>query len=142
MSEYFFESEHLLADYDPDSRIARIIYKAVITPESTAQAYQWAMEEGPKIGMDNIYGLIYDFRTVTEFHKENFQAVKRQSSEAKRMVDMSRLPVALIVANLYQEQMLRVSTKLTGAEERAQIVYSEEEAQKHLRHWHEQHDAS
>ena len=55
---------------------------------------------------------------------------------------MSHIPVGLIVRTIYQEQMVRISTKLTQQTQRMKIVKSMDEALAFIQEWNQQHRAT
>src|SRR5688572_3857502 len=132
MTQYRLDEEHLKIVYDTETNIGTTTYQATLMPQHTAEAYQWFMDYLDRIGLGNIRGLIFDFRNVQKFEQGNFQAVKRESRRVNEELDLSHFPVALLVGNLFQEEMVRVSSKITGTETRIRIVHSDEEATKFI----------
>ena len=123
------DSEHLKLLYDLDTEIGTITYQETLTPQRTAEAYEFLYTNAVNglVTLQNVRGLIFDFRNVQRFEQGNFQAVKRESRRANEDLDLSHIPVALLVSNLYQEEMVKVASKITGQEKRIRIVHSEEE---------------
>jgi hypothetical protein len=127
MTQYRLDEPHLKILFDTDTGIGTTTYQAVLLPQHTAEAYQWFAAYLDRIGLQNIRGLIFDFRNVQKFEQGNFQAVKRESKQINTELDLSHFPVALLISNLYQEEMVRVASKITGQEKRIRILHSEEE---------------
>ena len=137
------DEDDLRTYYDPETKIAFGFYGAIISPAVTLKAYQWGVNMTLDIGIENLHGGVYDFRRVQEFKQENFQAVKRESREAHQTVDLSRVPMSLIVETMYQEQMVKVSSKISvGDASRILIVHSMQEALDHIKHWHAEQEKS
>jgi hypothetical protein len=99
-------------------------------------AYSWLFTQGANVGLENIYAFIFDFSQVQKFEKENTLTTKRQSQTARAAVDLSRIPAALIVNNIYQEQMVLLSAKVNEVEERTRIVKSHAEAMTFIELFH------
>lgn len=64
-------------------------------------------------------------------------ALRRERQKSLKQVDFSAIPTALLVKDLYQEQMVRVTMRLTEQSNRMQIVYSLEEAKLFIQDWHQ-----
>src|SRR5690242_16635271 len=119
---------NVIGHYDSYKRIFYVSYRNILNAESTALAYGWLFTEVPKINIENVYAFIFDFTLVAKFERENTMAAKRQSQTARAVVDLSRIPAALIVHTVLQEQMVLLSTKINEVEERTRIVKSQAEA--------------
>jgi hypothetical protein len=133
MEQFRLEKDYLKIVFNPDTGIGTVTYHETLTPQITAEAYHWFIDHAELVAL--IKGWIFDFRQVQKFEQGNFQAIKRESRETRQEVDISHIPVALIVGTLYQEQMVKVASKITGQEKRIQLVYTEEEALKFFREW-------
>jgi hypothetical protein len=115
---------NLTAHYDEDKQIFFITYKKTLTADMTNKAYSWLFKNGLPLGIDNIRAFIFDFTAVSTFRRDNTFASKRQSQTANKVVDLSRIPVALIVNTIYQEQMVVLSMNVNGVEDRTKICKS------------------
>lgn len=133
-------TENVTASFDPDTRIACITYTGELTPAITTQAYGWIISKALEVGVENIYGGYFDFRDVTKFLVENVRTVKRAHKSKPPAVDFSRTPTGLIVKDLYQESMVRVSMRVNEQSDRLRIVHSEEEALQFLDEWHQSNE--
>lgn len=131
------KTDNVSASYDPETRIATVTYYGALTPSITAQAYAWIFSGAQKLGVENIYGGIIDFREVTTFELANIRTVKREHTMHRGEVDFSTLPTALLVKTMYQEQMVRVSMRVTDQSSRLRIVYDEDEAHTFIKNWHQ-----
>ncbi|MCI0712291.1 MAG: hypothetical protein L0154_19210 [Chloroflexi bacterium] len=127
--------------FDVDSGILRIAYSGNVTPEITGSIYTWGWKLSEGVGVENIHGMITDFRAVVKFAPQSLGAAVKESRRINKAFDLSRLPVALIVRNLYQEHMVKISTDLSGNSERRKIVYSDDEALAFIENWHASHSA-
>ena len=115
--------------FDKDTRIFHIHYKGILDAEATNKAYSWLFTQGTEVGgIDNIYAFVFDFTEVVKFRRDNTFATKRQSQTAKVSIDLSRVPAALVVKNIYQEQLVLLSMKVNDVEERTKICKSHAEA--------------
>ena len=130
-------SEALDLWFDETTRIYHVTYKGKLVPDSSVKAYSRFGNLVAERGLDAIWGAIFDFRPVTEFHNTNLTTTQNQSRQANRQYDLSRLPVALVVDDFYKEQMVRVSARVNKVEKRTRIVYSTEEALKFFEVFHE-----
>lgn len=126
----------LRANYDSDKKIFYVHYVGTLTSEATKRAYAWLFQNGLSIGIENIRAFIFDFTDVTRFRRDNTFASKRESQTANRVVDLSRIPVALIVDTIYQEQMVLLSMMVNGVEDRTKICKSHAHAMTFIDQFH------
>lgn len=129
-------TDHVSATYNSETKMATVTYQGALTQSVTTKAYQWIFASAMKIGVENIYGSMFDFREVTSFELANIRTVKREKT-AHADVDFSQVPTGLIVKTMYQEQMVRVSMRVTEQSDRLRIVYSEEDALAFIKSWHQ-----
>jgi hypothetical protein len=122
--------------FDIHNRIFYVTYRGTLNADTTNKAYMWLFIEGAKVNIANIHAFIFDFSQVTKFERENTFATKRQSQTARAAVDLSRIPAALVVKTVYQEQMVLLSTKVNEVEERTRIVKSQAEAMTFIDQFH------
>lgn len=108
--------------------IIHVSYRGVIDSHLTMQAYNWRKQFFQTVPINYVRGEIFDFRDVTDFMPGHLRTVQQASSEIHRMVDLSNVPAALIVANAYQMQTIHVAAQLTPTIERKQVVWTREEA--------------
>ena len=127
--------------FDPESHILRISYSGNVTPENTGGIYAWGWQLSEMVGVKNICGMITDFRMVVTFAPQSLGTALRESRRINKAYDLRQLPVAHIVKNMYQEQMVTISTELSGNPDRMKIVYSEDEALAFIESWHLSHSA-
>src|SRR5215207_574721 len=115
---YIFNVKELKTDYvhctiDQETRTTRIVYTGEIDAQTTSQVYMWMMTEGTDEVLKNLRGTIFDFRKVKSFNPGNLSTIQRKSRELNTNITTYLIPVALVVANMYQEQMLRVSNQIS-----------------------------
>lgn len=123
--------------FDAQKRIFHVNYTGVLDAEATNKAYSWLFTQGTVVGgVENIYAFIFDFTKVSKFRRDNTFATKRQSQTAKVSVDLRRIPAALVVSNIYQEQMVLLSMKVNDVEERTKICKSHAEAMTFIELFH------
>lgn len=130
------KNENVNAYFDSETGISHIAYTGVLTSSVTSQLYEWVKELMPIIGDNATRAVVFDFRGVTKFAQDNLRTVQRKSKEINRAKDQSDHPVALIVGNMYQEQMVSVTNRLVPGEDRKRIVHSQEEALAYINEWH------
>lgn len=116
--------------FDKENRILRIGYHGIITPDANRVVYTWMgrffLDLGDGIG--NVNGSIYDFRDVSDF-VNRYMSTASQYTKHLMNIDGNHHPVAFIVQNLYQEEMVRLTMKINADDKRKQIFNSEAEAQ-------------
>jgi hypothetical protein len=127
---------NVVGHYDSYKRIFYVSYRNTLNASTSAIAYGWLFTEVPKINIENVYAFIFDFTQVHRFERENTVATKRQSQTARAVADLSRVPAALIVNTVLQEQMVLLSTKINEVEERTRIVKSQAEAMTFIEQFH------
>ena len=125
------------ASYDDSTGIVLIAYRGDITREDSAAVYGWLDELISAIGVNAIYGEIFDFRDVTEFMADNLMEARSKSRSLNLRIDTSRFPVAMIVRNFYQQEILRGPMQNVPHNTRKRIVHSEGEALDFIMEWHE-----
>lgn len=135
MTNFKLETNQATAYYDPQSQIAHIRYNGVLSADVTVEVYGWLDEIYQSIGSENMSGQIFDFRDVEAFSEDNLQTARKTSNRMNMKVDNSHIPVALIVANHEQEEILRGPMRIPAEHVRKRIVWSEEEAQQFLVEW-------
>jgi hypothetical protein len=129
---------NLSGNFDADKQIFHIHYRGTLTADITTKAYSWLFQNGNTVGLDNIRAFIFDFTKVSQFRRDNTFAAKRQSQTANAVVDLSRIPAALIVNTIYQEQMVILSMKVNGVEDRTKICKSHTHAMSFIEHFHQE----
>lgn len=130
-------TEQVSAHWDAELRVARVVYRGILSPAVTMAFYDWMLGNAAEI-LDKgvvVRGGVYDFREVTDFQSTNMSTTVRASQNANRQYDFSKIPSAFIVANDYQDRTLRIYLKITPQEHRKRIVKSEAEALQFLDEW-------
>lgn len=133
---------NVTAYYDENKHIFFVSYKGNLTADITNKAFAWLFQSG--VPIETIYALIFDFTAVAKFRRDNTFATKRQSQTVNAVVDLSRIPVALIVDTIYQEQMVLLSMNINKVEERTKICKSHTQAMTFFEEFHQKlakHDA-
>lgn len=130
------DEERVNAHFDTEQNISFITYTGVLDSEVTAQLYGWVKSLLDIIGPEATHAVVFDFRAVTRFAQDNLRAAQRESKQINRQPAAVNHPVALIVSNMYQEQMVRVANRLSPNEDRKRIVYSMDEAMQFIDEWH------
>lgn len=139
MVKFHYSRPGVEGHFNPQNGILRVSYTEKVTSEVTSAIYQWGWKLSESVGTENIYGMITDFRDVESFAPQSLGTALKESRRINQAFDLRRLPVALIVKNMYQEQLVNISTDLSGHPDRMKIVYSVEEALAFIDQWHETH---
>jgi hypothetical protein len=91
-----------------------------------------------KIGTENLYGEVFDFREVTFFSLDNLIGARKNSRRMNIMANTHEFPVAMIVASRMQEEVLRGPMQVMPGNKRKRIVKTVDEAVAFLDEWHGQ----
>lgn len=128
--------ENAVAHFDSESRIAHITYRGFLTAEASTAVYDWLADLTESIGMETFYGEIFDFREVTDFMPDNLITARKKSRRRNLSHDVRGLPVAMIVKDFYQQEILRGPMQNVENNPRKAIVRTPEEARAFLDAWH------
>lgn len=131
------QQEKVIARYNEESRTIYITYNGSLGAEASGAAYEWIDTVIHEVGIENVYGEIFDFREVFEFLPENLMDARKKSRRMNMKNNIRNLPVAMIINGLVQEEILRGPLQNVPENTRKRIVYSMEEAQAFLDEWHE-----
>lgn len=142
MSDYELAIDRASAYFDPEEGIAYITYSGSLDGEVTVQVYDWLSALYDKVGLENIYGQVFDFRAVENFDQSNLTTARRTSNRMNMSKDTSQFPVALIVANHAQEEILRGPMRIPEGHVRKRIVWSQDEAIEFLHSWNRRERSS
>lgn len=123
------------AHYDADSRIIYVSYNGYLSGESNNAVYEWLANVLDTLGLDQIQGEIFDFREVTEFLPDNLMDARRNSRRYNFKNDLRTLPVAMIVKDFYQEEILRGPMQNVEENKRKSIVRDMDAAQAFITNW-------
>jgi hypothetical protein len=130
------KTEKADARFDEESRIAYIEYRGILTAEESLAIYDWLADLVQELGIENIYGEIFDFREVSEFASDNLMEARRNSRRHNMRNRIRKLPVAMIVSNYYQEEILRGPMQNVEENKRKTVVWNMDDAIAFLRDWH------
>jgi hypothetical protein len=133
MTSLHIEKAH--AHYDAESRIVYVTYRGLLTSEDSTKVYQWLHELMVQLGSENLYGEIWDFRDVQEFLPDNLMDARKKSRGLNLRINVD-FPVAMIVKDFYQEEILRGPMQNVPENTRKAIVRSMDEAHQFLAEWH------
>jgi hypothetical protein len=112
------------------------IYGKILTPEITAKVYAEGTKIVKSVGVENVRGLLLDFRAVERFIAGNLPTAQSESYRLNARYSLDHIPVALIVETPMQEQMVRVSLRSTPGQERKRIVRTDDDAWTFITQWH------
>ena len=133
------ETNTASAHYDDDHNVVWITYRGLLDAEATAKVYNWLAEFFEDHGDNEISGEVFDFRGVNTFGPDNLFEARKKSRGFNLKQNMSDIPVAMICANFYQEEILRGPMQNVPENPRKTIVHSEAEALQFIRDWHSEH---
>lgn len=131
------KTEKANAYYDEESHIAFVKYSGLLTADESLAVYDWLGDLLQEVGLDNMYGEVFDFRKVSEFATDNLMDARRNSRRYNMRNNVRRLPVSMIVSNYYQEEILRGPMQNVEENKRKTIVWNMDDAIAFLNEWHE-----
>ncbi len=140
MSIVPLKMEQASAYYDEESKIAFVKYSGVLSAEESTAVYDWLADLVEAIGLDSIYGEVFDFREVKEFAPDNLMQARRNSRRYNMRNNVRRLPVAMIISNFYQEEILRGPMQNVEENKRKTLVHEMDDALAFLKGWHEEQE--
>jgi len=132
------KTEQIEAEFDDIRGFLLVKYHGELSSDITKQFYGWLMGEmqaNPE-KVSEARGSIYDFRDVTDFGMDNLSATQQSSKQVSKQADVTNHPVALIVNDVYQEGMVKLSMQVTEQQERKRIVKSVDEAVAFIQSWY------
>lgn len=132
------ETDGFSAYLNEETKIPHVTYPEYLIPEVTTNMYAWFGDLIDEYGIENLRGCIFDFTQVKKFHPANFRTARAESRKINEKADLSAFPVAFLVQDMKQEQMLRVSMRLTQNPARLRIVYSFESAVAFIKEWYKE----
>ncbi len=123
------------AHYNADSHVVYVTYRGLLSAEDSTTVYQWLHDLVLEVGTDHIYGEVFDFRDVQEFLPDNLMDARKKSRGLNLRINVD-FPVAMIVKDFYQEEILRGPMQNVPENTRKSIVRSMDEAQQFIAEWH------
>lgn len=123
------------AHYDADTRIVYIAYRGLLSADASTKVYHWLHELMLELGSENLYGEVWDFREVQEFLPDNLMDARKKSRGLNLRINVD-FPVAMVVKDFYQEEILRGPMQNVPENTRKAIVRSMDEAHQFLAEWH------
>ena len=130
------DQQRVTAHYDPERRVAYIVYSGILEATDSAAAYAWLNAIIEEIGVEHLHGEIFDFRAVKQFQSDNLIDARKNSRRLNLRVDIHQTPVAMIVRDQVQEEILRGPMRNVRENRRKRIVLSEDEAYAFFTEWH------
>ena len=131
------DHELVVATFDPETAIALIDYRGALDAEASAAAYNWLQDLLEKIGSEALFGEIFDFRRVTQFKTDNLIDARKHSRRMNLMMETYYFPVAMVVGNAMQEEILRGPMRVMPGNPRKRIVYEMDDAVAFIQSWHQ-----
>lgn len=136
MSIQPLETPNASARYDEDHNIVWVTYTGLLDAGATASVYHWLANFFEAHDNQSIDGEVFDFRKVETFGPDNLFEARKKSRGFNLKQDVSTLPVAMICANFYQEEILRGPMQNVPENNRKSIVKTEAEALEFIANWH------
>jgi hypothetical protein len=130
------EREHVTAYYNSERRVAYIEYRGILGAGASNAAYTWLEDVIEAVGIDNIYGEIFDFTKVTQFQPDNLIDARKNSRKLNLRVNIHNTPVAMIVRDEVQREILRGPMRNVPENKRKRIVANEQEAFEFFDEWY------
>ncbi|PJF29259.1 MAG: hypothetical protein CUN52_09280 [Phototrophicales bacterium] len=122
--------------YDSRNQVILVSYHKELNAENTIMMYQWLFSSIEKRGLLGVRGVIYDFTDVQKFTPSNLISTQRGSMAINAKVDLSRIPVAMLVKTIMQEQQVSIAMNITPGEQRKRIVKSMSQALTFINDFH------
>lgn len=132
------DSETVHAYRDAETDISYITYKGAVDGRTTQAVYEWVKDLLTYIDNTKTRGVVMDFRQVTKFMPDHLSTVRRESRDLNKAETLVH-PVAMVVQNLYQEQMVKVSVRMSERPDHVQFVNSIEEGLAFFADWNARH---
>jgi hypothetical protein len=132
------KTEQIEAEFDDVRGLLLVKYRGELSSDVTKQFYGWLMGEmqtNPE-KVTEARGSVYDFRDVTDFGIDNLSATQQGSKQVTKQADVTNHPVALIVNDVYQEGMVKLSMQVTDQQDRKRVVKSMDEAVTFIQEWY------
>ena len=139
MSIPTLDIEKATAIFNADERIVMVTYRGLLDGETSTQVYNWLADLIETIGIENIYGEIFDFRDVQEFMPDNLMDARRNSRRHNLKNNVKKLPVVMVISNHVQEEILRGPMQNVEENKRKTIVWNMDDAHAFLNQWHAEH---
>ena len=136
MSIQPLDTPNASAQYDEEHNVVRVTYRGVLGADATISVYHWLAEFFAIRDNNDIRGEIFDFREVQSFGPDNLFEARKKSRGFNLKQDISELPVAMVCANFYQEEILRGPMRNVPENNRKRIVNTEAEALEFIDEWH------
>ena len=127
--------------YDDARRVRYIIYGTRHSLELIKITYHWTLNLTSSIGSGVLAGSVIDYTRIGEFEAGNLAAIRENyRRNAPRYAPDYR--IAIIVSNMQQEQMARMSLFMAGMGEDGRVVRSLEAALKFVNPDHANYEIS
>lgn len=132
------ETDNATVKYDEERNVIWVKYRGLLDATATAKVYSWLAEFFNAPDNNMVYGEVFDFRDVETFGPDNLFEARKKSRGFNLTQNVSDLPVAMICANFYQEEILRGPMQNVPENNRKMIVHDEDEALQFIFDWHKE----
>ncbi|MFZ4825742.1 MAG: hypothetical protein ACOYLB_00160 [Phototrophicaceae bacterium] len=129
-------TESVTARFDGETHVAYVIYLGSIGADASTAAYKWLQDLLDTIGVESLYGEIWDFSKVTQFLPDNLIDARKNSRKFNLVTqNIERIPVAMVVRDYIQEEILRGPMRNVEENKRKRICHSNDEALRFIQQW-------
>ncbi len=135
------DSKNVYAHFDIDTSILNVAYYGVLDSDSAVDLHTWIEQMRDTIGARPIKGVIFDFRKVVRFKRDNLYTTAQQSQQLQQHTESRQCPIALIVSTYYQEQMVQIMMLTATDAEMRRVVHTEEEARYYVTQGYAEQDS-
>jgi hypothetical protein len=122
--------------YDSRNELILVSYHKELTAQSTLAMYAWLFKSVETRGTSGVRGVVYDFTDVQRFTLSNLTSTQKGSMAINARIDLSRMPVAMIVKSVSQEQQVSIAMNITPGEQRKRIVHNMAQAVMFINEFH------
>lgn len=129
-------TDHVQANYDERLSLIRLTYSGNLPPTGPGEFYQWLYDLADTIEIANVRGGLIDLRPLTNFPAMTLGSSVSGAKVLNQRIDLSQLPVAYIVKNLYHREVAQMFIRLAPQANRRRIVESPEQGLIFIHEWH------
>src|SRR5258708_4643188 len=124
------------AHYDEHTKLIMLTYLDNLPPNGPNLFYEWLYDLADAIEIGNVHGGIIDIRPLTNFPAMTLGSSVKGAKVLNQRIDLSQLPVAYVVKNLYQREVAQMFVKMAPQANRRAIIDSLEKGLKFIEDWH------
>jgi hypothetical protein len=121
-------SKSVAAHFDLQHNILHVAYRGILDASTNGNLHDWVAQMRDVAGDKTLKGIIFDFRKVVRFKRDSLYNAREQSQKLNQHINGEGYPIALVVSNYYQEQMVGITLLVTNDAHLRKIVRSQEAA--------------